>query len=96
MADVTYRDTNGVTWLLLEAGGKWFGTADPASPRQYDPMQPDTAITNAQGAAAALVDKYAAAHSSEVTLLVKASPGGGGIVLALLLALLVFTEKKGR
>jgi hypothetical protein len=92
MADVKYSDRNGVGWLILESGGRFFGTADPGSARQYEPLQPDTAITNAEGAAAAEIEKYAAAHKSDVTLRVTATRDNGAWLVLLVLAALVLTE----
>jgi hypothetical protein len=92
MADVSYTDRNGVKWLILESNGRFFGTADPGSPRRYEPLQPDTAITNAEGAAASEIEKYASAHKRDVTLVVTAARDTGAWVVLLVLAAVVLSE----
>lgn len=97
MADKHYTDKNGGQWLVIEAGGKFFGTPDPTGGRQYDPQPPDTDITRAEGAAAALIEAYAKEHAGELRLVVTATGDSGGIVVLLvLLAVLAMADKSRR
>lgn len=95
----TYKDSNGVTWLLVTSGSQIFGTMDPESSIRYDPEPPDTTIAKAQKGDAvgerekkivrAAIEAYAALHSKGVVLRVtERATGAGWAVLALALALL--------
>lgn len=94
MADKRYKDKNGGEWLIVDMGdGRFFGTADPNASIRYDPVQLDTAIVNSEGAAASEIEKYAAAHRSEVQLQVTARRDSGLGLLLVLAAVLVFIEE---
>jgi len=89
MADKTYEDKNGATWIIIDGGGglvnrRFFGTPDPGSKRQYLPIPPDTDVVGTQGAAAALIEKYAAAHKADLGLVVTATADKSNVLLLLL------------
>lgn len=87
-----YRDRNGAGWLIVQASsGRYFGTPDPDDRVQYDPMPPDTDVVAAEGAAAAAIEKWAAANRATVVLQVNAAPSGLAW-LALLVLLIAASE----
>ena len=98
MADKTYEDKNGATWIIIDGGGgllnrSFFGTPDPASKRRYDPQPPDTDVVRTQGAAASLIEKYAADHKGDLGLVVTATRDPGvGLLVLLILAVLAFDD----
>lgn len=91
----TFKDSNGATWLILEAGGQFFGTPDPASTRRYDPLPDDVGPAKIEAAIAAGIETFAKANKSKLTLAVVEKPDNNGMLLLLLLvAVLVFSKER--
>jgi hypothetical protein len=88
-----YKDRNGAGWLIvMGSAGRYFGTPDPEAAVHYDPEPPDTDVVAAEGAVAALIEKWAAANKSAVVLEVKAAPSG---LAWLVLLVLVVAASEG-
>lgn len=95
----TYKDKNGVGWLIIQAAdGSFLGTPDPSSERQYGDISTEAMdqTGNAEGAVAAAIEQFAARHKADLTQLRVTARPNGMVLLAILAGLLLWEARRRR